>query len=59
MKELYFVNSLEKVFPDEAPGGRLEKISMLRNERYSFQLAIFCEKEETEGIRLRRPRKML
>ena len=47
MKELYFVNSLEKVFPDEAPGGRLEKISMLRNERYSFQLAIFCEKEET------------
>lgn len=47
MKELYFVNSLEKIFPDEVPGGQLTHISMLRNERYSFQLVVYLPGEET------------
>ena len=47
MKELYFVHSLEKIFPDEVPGGVLQRISLLRNERYCFQLAVFCSAEET------------
>ncbi|MBQ6018915.1 MAG: DUF4091 domain-containing protein [Clostridia bacterium] len=43
----YLINSLEKVFPDEAPGGELKRFSLLRNETYSFQLVVACENDET------------
>ncbi|MBO4734158.1 MAG: hypothetical protein J5662_06765 [Clostridia bacterium] len=37
------VSSLEKIFPDEAPGNRLERASALCNEPFSFQVAYRCE----------------
>ena len=39
------ISSLEKCFPDESSGQKsaLEQITMLRNERYSFQVCYDCE----------------
>lgn len=48
MTELFFINSLEKVFPDEKPASVLEYFSCFKNERYSFQLVINCAAEETD-----------
>ena len=54
MNAPYLINSLEKVFPDEAPGGRLARFSLLKNETYSMQLVLECPEEETE-VRLTLP----
>ena len=39
------ISYLEKCFPDESSGQKsaLEQITMLRNERYSFQVCYDCE----------------
>ena len=34
-------SSLDKIFPDIGPKNIIEKSSMLKNERYNFQLCIF------------------
>ena len=46
MNALYLIHSLEKVFPDEAPEGRLERFSVLKNETYDLQLVVACETDE-------------
>ena len=48
MTEMFFTNSLEKVFPDEKPKVILERFSMLKNERYSCQLVVNCREAETK-----------
>ncbi len=47
MRKPYIINSLEKVFSDEAPGGELQRFSLLKNETYSFQIVLECETDET------------
>lgn len=41
--EFYTVSSLEKVFPNEKPKGKLNKYSILRNEKFSFQVVCFSD----------------
>ncbi len=63
MSELLIVNGMEKIFPDMRPAHTLEGATMLKNERYSFQLAVFSMRElehyrlscdRAEGITLRK-----
>lgn len=41
--KIYTVSSLEKVFPNEQPKEKLTKYSILRNERFSFQVVCFSD----------------
>lgn len=41
--KFYTVSSLEKVFPNEQPKEKLNKYSILRNERFSFQVVCFSD----------------
>lgn len=43
-KKIIALSSLEKVFPDMVPGEPFQQFSMLKNEKYSFQVAFQAKK---------------
>lgn len=51
--EIFVLSSLEKVFSDEKPSvSELKGFSMLKNERSSFQMAFYCEKDADVSVEL-------
>lgn len=46
MKKFFIASSLEKIFPDSRDIAELEKLSLLKNEKKSFQLVFSAKKGE-------------